>query len=72
MVTKELQDISKSITENLQTESDIYNKITEVINNQILGDKEVNKLIGILDQKIKKANRITPIKQGVPINMGIQ
>ena len=61
VVTKELQDISKSITENLQTESDIYNKITEVINNQILGDKEVNKLIGILDQNIKKANRITSI-----------
>ena len=43
VITKELQDISKSMTENLQTESDIYNKITEVINNQILGDKEVNK-----------------------------
>ena len=49
------------ISINIQTESEINEKIAQVINTQVLWEKEVNKLISILDLNIKKGNRMTSL-----------
>ena len=61
VLTTELKNLSAVININIPMESEINEKIGQVINNQVLGEKEVNKLISILDLNIKKGNRITSL-----------
>ena len=54
--TTELKNLSATININIQTKSEITEKIAQAINTQVLGEKEHNKLISILDLNIKKGN----------------
>ena len=60
-LTKPIQDISQKIVKSLTDEQAINEQITKIILSQISGEQNVNKILGILDNNIKRSNKLTQI-----------